>query len=271
MPATDASPGGVSVKMAAILRTWLTHPLTRGLDVDDPRTTELRKRVILGKPFLRLIYAEWYREISGRLPPVDGPILELGSGAGFLKEEIPDLIASDVLRFSGNDLALDGMHLPFSDDSLRAVVMINVLHHIPDPERFFREASRCVRTGGSICMLEPWVTTWSRWAYALHAEPFLPEASGWAAASGGPLSGANGALPWMIFARDRQRFESEFPDWVIAEVTPLMPFRYLVSGGISLRSLMPAWSFGMWRSVERALEPWMGRLAMFAIILLRRR
>jgi hypothetical protein len=149
--------------------------------------------------------------------------------------------------------------------------MTNVLHHIAHPERFFREASRCMRAGGIVCMVEPWVTTWSRLAYALHAEPFLPEASGWAAPSGGPLSGANGALPWMIFARDRQRFESEFPDWVIAEVTPLMPFRYLVSGGISLRSLMPAWSFGMWRSVERALEPWMGRLAMFAIILLRRR
>ena len=41
--------------MAAVLRTWLTHPLTRGLDIDDPRTTELRRRVILEKPFLRLI------------------------------------------------------------------------------------------------------------------------------------------------------------------------------------------------------------------------
>ena len=257
--------------MAAVLRTWLTPPLTRGLDIDDPRTTELRRRVILEKPFLRLIYAEWYRGISGRLPPVEGPILELGSGAGFLKEEIPGLITSDVLRFSGDDLALDGMCLPFSDDSLRSIVMTNVLHHIPHPERFFREASRCVRTGGIVCMVEPWVTAWSRLAYALHAEPFLPEASGWAPPSGGPLSGANGALAWIIFARDRQRFETEFSDWAIAEVRPFMPFRYLVSGGVSLRSLMPAWSFGMWRSVEQALEAWMGRLAMFAFILLRRR
>jgi len=32
--------------MAAVLRTWLTHPLTRGLDIDDPRTTVLRRGIL---------------------------------------------------------------------------------------------------------------------------------------------------------------------------------------------------------------------------------
>ena len=50
-----------------------------------------------------------------------------------------------------------------------------------------------------------------------------------------------------------------------------MSIRYLASDGISLRSLLPAWLTGMWGSVEGAPEPWMGRLAMFAFILLRRR
>ena len=92
-----------------------------------------------------------------------------------------------------------------------------------------------------------------------------------AAPPGESLSGAKGALPRIIFARDRQRSGSEFPDWVTTKKAASMSIRYLASDGISLRSLLPAWLTGMWGSVEGAPEPWMGRLAMFAFILLRRR
>ena len=86
----------------------------------------------------------------------------------------------------------------------------------------------------------------------------------------GPLSGANGALPWIIFARDRLKFEQEFPQWQIELIKPIMPFRYLLSGGVSLRGLAPGWSFGLWRHVENALGRWSNQLAMFAQIVLRR-
>jgi len=45
----------------------------------------------------------------------------------------------------------------------------------------------------------------------------------------------------------------------------------LLSGGLSLRSLMPGWSFRAWALLERLLESAMPALAMFAHILLRRR
>jgi hypothetical protein len=47
--------------------------------------------------------------------------------------------------------------------------------------------------------------------------------------------------------------------------------RYLVSGGISLRGLVPAASFPLWRGLERALSPWSRQLAMFAHVVLERR
>jgi hypothetical protein len=50
-----------------------------------------------------------------------------------------------------------------------------------------------------------------------------------------------------------------------------MPFRYLVSGGISMRNLMPSLTFRAWRRVEWLMDPWMSRWAMFAQITLRRR
>ena len=49
-----------------------------------------------------------------------------------------------------------------------------------------------------------------------------------------------------------------------------MPFRYLLSGGVSLRSLTPGWSFDLWRHMENALSRWNNQLAMFAQIVLRR-
>ncbi len=251
--------------------SWLEHPLTRGLDLDDPRTTALRLQILQEKRFLRKLYLEWYGDIAASLPTGEGGVLELGSGAGFLREVIPDLITSDIQRVPGVDLVVDALALPFGDGALRAIVMTNLLHHLSDLERFLGEAARCVRIGGVVSMIEPWVTPWSKVVYSkLHHEPFDPAASTWRLDPGGPLSSANGALPWIIFERDRQRFRQEAPAWEIERIRRFMPFRYLVSGGVSLRSLMPGWTFGLWSGLERALGPVMGWIAMFAHVVLRR-
>ena len=121
-------------------------------------------------------------------------------------------------------------------------------------------------------MIEPWVTAWGRWVYThLHHEPFLPEAPQWEFPQTGPLSGANGALPWILFERDRDRFDWEFPMWEVRSVQPIMPFRYLISGGVSLRSFAPGWSFGAWRALETWMRPWSHHWGMFAHIVLARR
>lgn len=249
--------------------TWLAHPLTRGLDLDDPQTTHLRLQIIQKKSFLRKVYEEWYSSIATVLPAGSEGVLELGSGAGFLAQYVPELITSERFYCRGVSIVLNGHQLPFADKSLRGIVMTNVFHHLPQPRCFFAEAARCVRPGGIIAMIEPWVSRWSQLIYTrLHHEPFHPESTKWEFTTTGPLSGANGALPWIVFNRDRSQFEREFPEWRILKIKPGMPFRYLVSGGLSLRSLMPGWSFGFWRGLEYALGPWIDRCAMFALIVL---
>lgn len=255
-----------------MLKHWLEHPLTRGLALDSPNTTRLRLEIVAGKPFLRRIYEEWYGVLAGRLPAGPGRVLELGSGAGFLEKFVPDVVKSEVFPCPGIAVVLDACQMPLRPSSLRAVVMTDVLHHIPDVRAFFREAAGAVRPGGVVAMVEPWVSTWSRVVYGrLHHEPFVPETPRWEFDASGPLSGANGALPWIVFERDRATFEREFPEWAIETVEPMMPFRYLVSGGVSMRSLMPGWMFGPWRAAETAVQPAMRHLAMFATIVLRRR
>ncbi len=250
---------------------WLEHPLTRGLPVDSPDTTRLRRTIIATKPFLRRIYEEWYAEIVTHVPDGEGRVLELGSGAGFLQEHVPDVIRSEVFWCPDVNVILDARDLPFQHASLRAIVMTDVLHHIPDVRRFFANAAGAIREGGALVMIEPWVTSWSRFVYGrFHHEPFRPAADDWSFPAAGPLSSANGALPWIVFERDRTAFASEFTEWRVESIRPGMPLRYLLSGGVSLRSLMPGWTFGAWRGVERAMGPWMKDCAMFATIVLRR-
>jgi SAM-dependent methyltransferase len=254
-----------------MLRRCLAHPLTRGLSIDSPETTELRRQIIRGNGFLEQIYREWCEAICRHLPDVPGEVLELGSGGGVLADYIPGAITSEVFPCSGIRMVADGRSLPLASGSLRAIALVDVLHHIPEVRGFFREAERCLVPGGAVIMLEPWVSRWSRFVYTrFHHEPFQSESPDWSFPEQGPLSGANIALPWMVFERDRALFETEFPKLRIEQVQPLMPFRYLVSGGVSMRGLMPRATTPLWRAIEKSLEPWMRHWAMFALILLRR-
>lgn len=253
--------------MAGALQRLLGHPLTAGVDIDSPEAAAVRARVVREKPFLRQIYEEWYAGIAGRLPVVDGAVLELGSAGGFLDAVLPGTIRSDVIAAADLDARLDSRALPFADGALRAVVMTNVFHHIPDVDRFLAECARCLVPGGRIVMWEPWVTPWSRCVYRyLHHEPFDPDAADWAFPASGPLSAANEALAWIVCARDRDAFERRFETLAIREVRPAMPFCYLASGGIAFRAFLPGAAYPAMRWFERRLSRWADTLAMFALV-----
>jgi len=266
-----AAPHAGGRGVGAMLRGLLAHPLTRGHDLDDPHTTALRRQIVRGKPFLRRIYQEWYAALAESIPraaDVPGRVLELGSGAGFFNEVVPETITSDIMLTPGARVVLDGLRLPVPDASLRAIVMTNVFHHLPDARRFLTEAARAVTAGGVVAMVEPWISPWSRIVYRkLHHEPCLPEAPDWSFPATGPLSSANEAQAWIVFHRDADVFGREFPQWRIEHVRPMMPLRYLLSGGVSMRALVPSFSFPLLRAAENAVGP---RAAMFAYVRLRR-
>lgn len=254
----------------SFLSKMLAHPLTKGLSLDDPETTALRSRIIHEKIFLRKIYESWYQLLVSHIPEGSGSVLEVGSGGGFLKELQEDALASEVFLVPNINIVLNAMALPFKHESLRAVLMVDVLHHIPNPALFFSEAARCVKSGGRCLFIEPWNTPWGKCVYQnLHHEPFNPE-GGWTIPSSGALSGANGALPWILFERDRQLFVEKFPQWRIVEVSPMMPLAYLISGGVSMRSIMPGWAYLLVRAFEKVIPSVEKKSGMFAFIMLER-
>jgi SAM-dependent methyltransferase len=240
--------------------------------LDVPATTLQRKLSLARKPFLQALYRDWYRRMLRTVPSdIPGRIVELGSGAGFLKEMLPEVMTSDCLYLPHLDLAAQAEALPFASGSLKGIFLIDVFHHIPRPRRFLAEAARCLRSGGVAVMIEPWRTAWSGFIFRnFHHEPFDPDARAWEFASSGPLSGANGALPWIVFERDRAIFEREFPDLHIEAIQLHTPLVYLLSGGFSFPTIVPNFSFRFWRGVEDLMRTWMRSWAMFGLIVIAR-
>jgi len=193
-------------------RSLLVHPLLRGVDIHDLSVTNLRREILHSNRFFRQICQEWYQALSTEIPEGTGSVLEIGSGAGFLRDYIPSLITSEVFYSSLVQVILNGNAIPFAVENLRGIVMNNVLHHVAQPRRFFAEAARCVRPGGVVTCLEPWMTSWSRSVYRhVYHEPIHPEAMEWDIPSIGPLSGANIALPWIFSSATAANSRRNFP------------------------------------------------------------
>lgn len=167
---------GLAGLAASLFRRLLAYPLTTSFDLDDPSTTELRRKIIASELFFKYIYNEWYSLLATVVPSGNKAVVELGSGAGIALRSLPGLIASDVFPGAGIKIALDATRLPFADSSLRAILMTNILHHVADVRSFFRDDLRYLCPSGKILTIEPWIMPWSRFVYTcLHHEPFQPE------------------------------------------------------------------------------------------------
>jgi SAM-dependent methyltransferase len=247
---------------------WLKLPQTRDINnLDDPAATLLHAKIAQNKLFLRRIYIDFYRQLEKAVSPVQNKIIvELGSGGGFIKEVIPNVITSDILELPNVDKVFSAVNMPFEDNSIDALLMIDVLHHIADSRVFFKEALRCLKIGGKIVMIEPANTIWSRFVYINFHHELFDTKTKWGLDQSGPLSQGNGALPWIIFSRDRKIFEGEFPSLKILAMHNHTPVRYLISGGFTLRQLAPSLAYPIVKAIECVLYPFNNLIGMFQTI-----
>ena len=236
-------------------------------ELDSPERTIFHKKIIKEKLFLRKLYNEWYKEftnLKSQLP--EGKMLELGSGGGFLKELEPSILCSDVLELPSNDLTFSALEMPFQDNELSAIFMVDTFHHIPDLKIFLNEVNRVLKKDGMLIMIEPANTLWGRFIYKnFHHEPFEPEGI-WSIPSTGPLSGANGALPWIVFERDKELFELRYPSLKLVDLKFQTPFRYLLSGGVSFKQLFPDFTYPFFKYIDYILPYLSKHFSMFVTI-----
>jgi SAM-dependent methyltransferase len=227
----------------------------------------LHAEVIRAKPFLKKLYADYYRQFHAAFEPKQGQVcIELGSGGGFIKEIMPAVITSDVMPLSRLDVSFSALQIPLQDNAVDAFFMFDVMHHVRQISRFFGELNRTLKIGGKVVMIEPANTPWSRFIYKhFHPEPF-DTAGGWHVGGDSPLYDANGALPWIVFCRDRRRFQDEYPSLKIVRLKPHTPFRYLISGGVSSCQLLPGWTYSACKLIEDVMTPLHGFMGMFMTV-----
>jgi SAM-dependent methyltransferase len=235
--------------------------------LDSPSRTLFHREIILNKPFLKKLYLEWYNVFLKEMQSLpEGICVEIGSGGGFLKDLESSIITSDILQLPHIDLNFSALEMPFNDSEISALFLLDTFHHIPDSLEFLKEVNRVLKKGGKLIMIEPANSLWGRIIYKnLHHEPFNPEGD-WKIPDSGPMSGANGALPWIVFVRDKASFQERFPNLKIESITYHTPLRYLLSGGVSYKTIFPEWSFGVFRCVDRTLSVLSKQVSMFMTI-----
>ena len=238
-------------------------------NVDSNKVLLSDRKLIRQKGFLNRIYTDFYNEFKNTKAP-EGTLVEIGTGAGFIKEIIPKAITSDVIKGPDIDKVFSAEKIPFKNSSVSTFFMIDTLHHIKNPEKAFREMERCLKRGGKIVMIEPYNSWWGYFIYKyLHYEHFDPK-SDWKIQGEGRMSDSNTALPWIIFVRDRKIFEKKFPKLKITKIEPHTPFSYLLSGGLSKPQSLPTFTYGWVKGFERFISPLNKYIGMFVTIELKK-
>jgi SAM-dependent methyltransferase len=196
------------------------------------------------KPSIRLLYRDFHRQLLEDCP--DGRVLDIGSGTAQIKEFRPEIVSTDILSFPGIDVVADAHRLPFPDGAFAGVVMLDVLHHLERPIEFLKEASRVLKPGGCLAMIEPAMTPLARRFYShFHDEPVDMGADPFAPVTINPDRDpfdANQAIPTLLFATPAacRQVENVVPSFRVRRVKWLSLVAYPMSGGLRRWSLIPA-------------------------------
>ena len=187
---------------------------------------------------LGILYQEWYNLISKYLSLMDGINIELGCGASFINKTNKSIKKTDVFLNANTDFKLDAMEVGEKfEHKISNLILVNVFHHISNPELFLKSAEKSLLEGGRIIMIEPSNNFWSKLVYKfIGHEKFDTKQIDWDFASKDPLLDSNQALSWIIFERDFNKFKNSFPMFSMIKKKNMMPISYLISGGHSFNT-----------------------------------
>lgn len=169
-------------------------------------------------------------------------VYELGCGAGFSRFYLinPDLKLTDVSKHPWVDEYVDALNLPFPPNSVDNLICSHMIHHLANPKKFFKNALKALKPGGSIIISEIETSIATRillrlmrhegWSYDVDVfneniianDPKDP----WS---------ANCAIPQLLFS-DSKKFEKEIPGYEVIknELTEFSIFP--LSGGVIAKS-----------------------------------
>ena len=167
--------------------------------------------------------------------------IELGCGIGVSKLYIHNqhLSLTDVIENPWVEKVVDALDMPYADSSLDYIIAVNMIHHLSNPARFFKECSRVLKPKGQLLiqdanlsfLLRVLLRIMAHEGYDYDCDVFSSEIelsdpeSPWT---------ANNAVANLLFD-DINRFENNF-SFILKRKHYAECFMLPLSGGVSFRS-----------------------------------
>ncbi len=253
---------------------FIKEPLTIGMEPFSIDRIAIHQKILNKKSMIKNVFKEFHitmLDFASQNLSLAGDEVELGAGVFPIKNTKHKVLATDILPAPHLDRTLDAQNLDLKSESISVIYGQNCFHHFPQPELFFHEASRVLKNGGGIVLIEPHFGFLSNLIYKklfsvegydrnsphwLHLENDLP----------------NQALGYLCFVRDRTKFEAKFPKLEIVQVKPAQNWiRYLLSGGLNFRQIVPDFAVPIVKFMETILKPFAPLLALHCYFVIRKK
>jgi SAM-dependent methyltransferase len=227
------------------------------------------------KPILRRIYRGFHTRIAGHLPAdLDGLVVELGSGVADISSVIPHCLRTDLFPNPWIDQVENAYQLSFADQSLAALILFDVFHHLRYPGQALREFQRVLKADGRVIIFDPGLSLLGRIIFGpLHPEPLglrLPitwePPEGW----------DSGMIDYYASQSNAHRifFQREVDlakyGWELAALERYADISYVLSGGYSKPQLYPDRWYGVLQSLDRVCDRFPGVFATRMLVTLRK-
>jgi len=256
---------------------FLTDPLLAEMDVDGMSRLNLHRIMLERKRMLRDVFTEFhhlFKKLDQQLFSGNGIEVELGAGISPMRDSYPNVLATDIVDAPHLDKVINAEAMDLADNSVRAIYGQNCFHHFPHPDAFFFELERVLIPGGGAILLEPYYGPFASFLFKRisRTEGFDKKSPSWETPDAGPMNGANQALSYIVFVRDRLELERKHPSLEIVHEQRIDNYlKYLLSGGLNFRQLLPDTMTSPVSFIEKLLKPLNFWLALHHIVVIRKK
>lgn len=259
------------------LADLLKDPSVKNIDVDGADRLLVHSRMLEQKPMLKEVFTSFhhmFERLDKQFLSGTGERVELGAGVFPIRNSYPDVLATDIVPGPGLDRVLDAERMDLPDNSVRVIFGQNCFHHFPHPSLFFEELERVLVPGGGVIFLEPFHGPFAAFLFRrmFRTEGYDKDFPSWETPALGPMKGANQALSYIVFERDRAEFEQRFPQLdIVHQETCDNYLMYLLSGGLNFRQLWPNWASPLLSLFQYLLSPLDRWLALHHVVVIRKK
>ncbi len=259
-----------------ILLDWLKEPLLDNLCIDEEIRLDLHLQILKKKRMLREVFTEfhcYFKNLEKIFFEGSGIEIELGAGISPIRDSYPEVLATDIVGAPHLDMIINAEAIDLLDCSVKAVFGQNCFHHFSQPDKFFNELNRVLITGGGAILIEPYHGPLASFLYKqlFRSESFDKGFQSWETPNAGPMNGANQALSYIVFVRDRKIFEKKYPNLKIVYQETLGNYlKYLLSGGLNFKQILPDFFTRPIEIAQKLISPFNKWIALHHVIVIKK-